>query len=84
MRTQLYRSHFLAFDAHHQQQLAALTREPGIRDAVEQLLGPDLLAWNTHWFVKMPGDKTFISWHQDGAWIVPGRRKLTSPRVWRR
>ncbi len=46
----------------------ALTREPGILSAVQQVLGPDLLAWNTSWFVKMPGDKAFISWHQDGAY----------------
>lgn len=46
----------------------ALTREPGILDVVEQVLGPNLLAWNTSWFVKMPGDKTYISWHQDGAY----------------
>jgi len=46
----------------------ALTREPGILDMVEQVLGPDLLAWSTSWFVKMPGDKAFISWHQDGAY----------------
>jgi len=45
-----------------------LTRHPRMLDAVEQLLGPDILAWNTNWFVKMPGDKTFISWHQDGAY----------------
>lgn len=45
-----------------------LTRESGILDTVEQVLGPDLLAWNTSWFVKMPGDKAFISWHQDGAY----------------
>jgi non-heme Fe2+,alpha-ketoglutarate-dependent halogenase len=46
----------------------ALTREPGILDAVEKVLGPDLLAWNTSWFVKFPGDKAFVSWHQDGAY----------------
>lgn len=46
----------------------ALTRESGILDTVQQVLGPDLLAWNTSWFVKMPGDKSFISWHQDGAY----------------
>ena len=45
-----------------------LTRHPKILDAVEQLLGPNLLAWNTHWFVKMPHDKTYVSWHQDGAY----------------
>lgn len=46
----------------------ALTREAGILSAVQQVLGPNLLAWNTSWFVKMPGDKTYISWHQDGAY----------------
>ena len=46
----------------------ALTREGAILDAVQQLLGPDLLAWNTSWFVKFPGDKAFVSWHQDGAY----------------
>lgn len=45
-----------------------LTRHPRILDAVQQLLGPDILAWNTNWFVKMPGEKTFVSWHQDGAY----------------
>jgi non-heme Fe2+,alpha-ketoglutarate-dependent halogenase len=45
-----------------------LTRHPKILDTVEQLLGPDILAWNTNWFVKMPHDKTFVSWHQDGAY----------------
>lgn len=45
-----------------------LTREPAILDAVQQVLGPDILAWNTVWFVKMPGDKTFITLHQDGAY----------------
>ena len=46
----------------------ALAREPAILDVVEQLLGPDLLAWNTSWFVKFPGDKAYVSWHQDGAY----------------
>ncbi len=46
----------------------ALTRESTILDAVEQLLGPDILAWNTSWFVKFPSDKAFVSWHQDGAY----------------
>ena len=45
-----------------------LTRHPKILDAVERVLGPNLLAWNTNWFTKMPGDKTFVSWHQDGSY----------------
>ena len=46
----------------------ALTREPAILNAVERVLGPNLLAWNTSWFVKFPGDKAFVSWHQDGTY----------------
>lgn len=46
----------------------ALTRESAILDAVQQVIGPDILAWNTSWFVKFPGDAAFVSWHQDGAY----------------
>lgn len=56
-----------------------LTREPAVLDAVERVLGPDLLAWNSSWFVKMPGDKTFIGWHQDGAyWGLDPMEVLTA------
>ena len=36
-----------------------------VLDAVESLLGPDLLVWDTGWFTKLPGDKMYVSWHQD-------------------
>lgn len=49
---------------------------PRILDAVESVLGPDFLVWNTNWFTKMIGDKTFISWHQDGTYW-----KLSPPKV---
>ncbi|MEO7651911.1 MAG: phytanoyl-CoA dioxygenase family protein [Bryobacteraceae bacterium] len=42
--------------------------QPAILDAVEEILGPDLMVWNTRWFTKMPGDKTYISWHQDATY----------------
>ena len=42
-----------------------LIRHPRILDAVEDILGPDLLAWNTHWFIKEPGDGRYVGWHQD-------------------
>lgn len=45
-----------------------ITTHPRILDAVEAILGPDILAWNTNWFTKMPGEKTYISWHQDGTY----------------
>ena len=56
-----------------------LTRHPAILDAVERVLGPDILAWNSVWFVKMPGDPTYISWHQDGAyWGLEPMEVLTA------
>jgi len=42
-----------------------LIRTPAILDAVEDILGPNLLAWNTHWFIKEPGDGRYVGWHQD-------------------
>lgn len=41
---------------------------PKVLDAVESLLGPDLAVRDTAWFVKMPGDKKYISWHQDATY----------------
>ena len=42
-----------------------LIREPGILDAVEDLIGPDILAWESVFFIKEPQTTDFISWHQD-------------------
>lgn len=42
-----------------------LIRTPAILDIAEDILGPNLLAWNTHWFVKEPGDGRYVGWHQD-------------------
>jgi non-haem Fe2+, alpha-ketoglutarate-dependent halogenase len=45
-----------------------LATRPAVLDAVESLLGPDLLIWDSRWFTKRPGDPTYISWHQDGTY----------------
>ena len=42
-----------------------LMRDPGILDAVEDLIGPDILCWNTVFWTKEPGSRSFVSWHQD-------------------
>ena len=42
-----------------------LMRNDGILDAVEDLIGPDLLCWNTLFWIKEPGSTSFVSWHQD-------------------
>ena len=42
-----------------------MIRHPRILDAIEDLLGPDILCWNTSFFIKEPRNKSFVSWHQD-------------------
>jgi len=38
---------------------------PRILDAVEAILGPDILLWGSTFFIKEPHTKSFVSWHQD-------------------
>ncbi len=45
-----------------------LASHPAILDAVERVLGPNVMVWNTHWFPKFPGDGTYVSWHQDATY----------------
>ncbi len=42
-----------------------IARTPAILDAVEGILGPDLLAWSCELFMKDPGTTKVVSWHQD-------------------
>ena len=39
-----------------------------VLDAVESVLGPNLLVWGMSVFTKHPYDPGFISWHQDGTY----------------
>lgn len=45
-----------------------MVRHPKVLDAVEDVLGPDILCWNTSFFVKEPHDPGFVSWHQDATY----------------
>lgn len=42
-----------------------LVHHPRILDAVEQVLGPNLLCWTTNFFIKEAKSPGFVSWHQD-------------------
>lgn len=42
-----------------------LVRRPAILDAVQSLIGPDILLWDCSFIVKEPGDAKRVSWHQD-------------------
>ncbi len=46
-----------------------IAHNPSILDAVETLIGRDILVGGTTLFVKEPEQRGFISWHQDGRYI---------------
>jgi hypothetical protein len=48
--------------------LADLVRHPAILDAVEDLIGPDILCWNSNFFIKEAATPSFVSWHQDSTY----------------
>lgn len=48
--------------------LAELVRDARLLDAVEDVLGPDLLCWNSNFFIKEARNPAFVSWHQDSTY----------------
>ncbi|MEM7060829.1 MAG: phytanoyl-CoA dioxygenase family protein [Pseudomonadota bacterium] len=49
-------------------------------DAVEDLIGPDIIAGATVLFIKEAHDPGFVSWHQDGRYM--GMEPLTGVTAW--
>jgi non-haem Fe2+, alpha-ketoglutarate-dependent halogenase len=45
-----------------------LIRHPRILDAVEDVIGPDILCWGSSFFIKEPHNPGFVSWHQDSTY----------------
>jgi len=45
-----------------------LVRHPKILDAVEDIIGPDIICWTTNFFIKEARDPGFVSWHQDSTY----------------
>ena len=89
-----YRAEFEAFERGHPDYMTGLKRQklhlvlgwmnavvrhPRILDAVEDLLGPDLLCWQASYFIKQPRDPGFVSWHQDGNyWGLSSHEVVTA------
>lgn len=46
----------------------ALVHHPKVLDAVEDVIGPDILCWNTNFFIKEANSPGFVSWHQDSTY----------------
>jgi non-haem Fe2+, alpha-ketoglutarate-dependent halogenase len=53
-----------------------IVTHPRVLDAVESVIGPDILCWGSQFFTKGAGDAAYVSWHQDGTYW-----SLSSPEV---
>jgi non-heme Fe2+,alpha-ketoglutarate-dependent halogenase len=58
-----------------------LATHPAVLDAVEDLLGPDIIILSTILFAKRPGPG-FVSWHQDGRYLVRDDGPVPSISAW--
>jgi len=58
-RTMTFKTHTLY------RRLSDIVSHPRILDAVEDVVGPDILCWGSSMFVKEARDPHFISWHAD-------------------
>jgi hypothetical protein len=48
---------------------AEMVRHPAILDAVEDIIGPDILVFHTTLWWKTPGSPNRVPWHQDGTYF---------------
>jgi hypothetical protein len=46
-----------------------LIRHPRILDAIEDIIGPNILVWTSTFFIKEPHSPTYAAWHQDGGYF---------------
>lgn len=60
-----WRSHAYA----HSPWFNDLVRHPRILDAVEDVIGPNILVWTSTFFIKEAHSATYAAWHQDGAYF---------------
>jgi len=49
-------------------QLNQAIRDGRILDAVEDVIGPNILCWGSGFFAKRAGDGAIVSWHQDSTY----------------
>ena len=56
-----------------------LIRDPRVLDPIEQLIGPNILCWNTLFWIKEAQSPSFVSWHQDTKyWGLSSERVITA------
>jgi ectoine hydroxylase-related dioxygenase (phytanoyl-CoA dioxygenase family) len=59
-----------------------LASHPAVLDAVEDLLGPDIMVLSTILFSKPPDQTHYVSWHQDGRPMVRKGVPMKSLTAW--
>jgi non-heme Fe2+,alpha-ketoglutarate-dependent halogenase len=57
-----------------------LAAHPAILDAVEDLIGPDILVYTSTWFIKEPDSAAIAAWHQDATYF--GLRPYVHVTAW--
>ena len=55
-----------------------LATHPAVLDAVEDIIGPDILIHSSTIFTKYAGDEKFVSWHQDSHYWGLSEPRLVS------
>lgn len=56
-----------------------MATHPKILDLVEDIVGPNIICWGTHFFCKMPLDPKSVPWHQDASyWPLAPARTVTA------
>ena len=71
-----------SLDGYHRQirVIWDLATDDRILDHVEDLIGPNIICWSTHYFCKLAGDEREVPFHQDAAyWPLRPARTVT---VW--
>ena len=72
-------SHLRSYPSQLLPSFARLIRHPRLVEAVSQIIGPDVLAWSCGFFIKEPGSKSYVSWHQDlNYWGLDGDAEVTA------
>lgn len=46
-----------------------LVTDPAVLDAVEDVIGPDILCYTSTFFIKEPGSPAITAWHQDATYF---------------
>lgn len=55
-----------------------LATNPVLLDYVEDIIGPNIIAWGSHFFSKQPHDPKHVPWHQDASyWPFTPARTVT-------